>query len=396
MLKGENIIVFSSADWKTPRPTSPQHLSLNFAEENKVLYIETLGSRQPALEPEHIKRIGLRISNWFKGINKKYVKKGELYIYSPIALAINFKFFLFINRLFFLSILKNLIKKLKMQNPVLIFYIPPPFGIIEKLNAKAVIYYCIDEWATYPAGKSEIFMAAEKKLTENADLVLVASDLLFESKKKLARRIHKIYHGVDYQHFTKEFTAGHPLPDDIKNIPKPIIAVVGSITDWIDLDLIKLAAQSHKEWSMVSIGAVDSNIDITDLTKTGNIYFLGPKDYSELPNYYRSIDVFIIPFLLNEHIKYCAPTRIYEHLSSGKPIVTTDFPAAHQAGEGFLYISGSREDFVKKIEDALKEDGALLIEKRKALAKKNTWRSRIEEISEIIEGEFRKKEVTDD
>ncbi|GAG04734.1 unnamed protein product, partial [marine sediment metagenome] len=148
----------------------------------------------------------------------------------------------------------------------------------------------------------------------------------------------------------------------------------------------KLIAEKHKKWSIVSIGTVESNVDIGKLTDTDNIYFFGQKNYSDLPNYYRAIDAFIIPFLLTNHIKSCAPTRLYEHLSSGRPIIATDFPAAQEVGKGFISIASDREDFVKKIEAALKEKDTSLVEKRKEMAKRNTWRSRVEEISRIIEG----------
>lgn len=390
MLRGENIIIFAHTDLKKC-PTSPEHVGVSFAQANKVLFIETFGSRTPCLERGHMKRVGNRLKNWFRGIQKQNFKQGQFYIYSPIVLMLNFRPLLFINALIFINILKRLIKKLDMKNPILYFYLPPPAGVIGKLREKAVIYHCVDEWATYPGGKSKIFMNMEKELIAKADSVIVTNELLYNRKKQFARRIYKIYHGVDYGHFAQEFDRAAPLPEDIKNISKPIIAVIGAFANWIDLDLIKLIAQKHKEWSIVCIGPVDSNVDMMNLTKISNIYYLGRKEYSELPNYYRVINVFIIPFLLNEHIKNCAPTRLYEHLSSGKPIVTTDFPGAYEVGEEYIYIASDKNNFVKKIEIALKEKRLAITEKRRALAEKNTWNLRIEKISEIIEEIIDKK-----
>jgi len=384
-LKGENIVIFSSADWKTPRPTAPTHLALNFAKDNKVLFVETFGSRIPSLNLEHVQRLGRRIGNWLRGIRRREAERLNLSVYSPTAIMLNFRPFLYINRLIFLSIFNRLINKLDMKDPIVFFYIPPPLGTIKKLKAKAIIYHCIDEWVTYPGGKNRIFMDSEKELIEKADLVIVTNDLLYENKKSSAKKIHKMYHGVDYDHFSKAFSDEQPLPDGMEGIPKPIIAIVGSFVDWMDLELIKLIAERHPEWSMVSIGPVDSNVEINDLTKMDNVYFLSAKEYSELPNYHRAVDVFIVPFLLTEHIKYCAPTRLYEHLASGKPIVTTDFPAAHDVGEGVISIASDRQDFVRRIEEALSEKEPLLSEKRKCLARANTWRDRIEKISTLIE-----------
>jgi len=393
MLKGENIIIFSSGDWKTG-PSSSQHISINFAQYNKVLFIETFGSRRPSLNLEDTKRIAHRVMNWFKGIKKQDIEGGQLYIYSPIALMANIRPFLFIEKFMFSAMVKHLTKKLDMKNPILYFYLPPPAGIIGNLGEKFIIYHCVDEWLTFPGGKNKAFMDAERRLIEKADLFLAANESLYIKNKPYAKRIHRIYHGVEYDHFAKQFSSDTPLPEDIKNIPKPIIAVIGNFADWMDLDLIKSIAQSHKDWSIVSIGPIDSNVCIKKLTDMGNVYFLGQKPYARLPGYYRAIDVFIIPFLLNEHIKYCAPTRFYEHLSSGKPIISTDFPAVREIGDGLIDIALDKEDFLKKIETALNEMDISLAEKRKALARKNTWRSRVEEISAIIEEIMNKKCTT--
>jgi len=384
MLKGENIIVFSHTDWRV-EPVSSQHISNFLAEENKVLFVETFGSRAPSAGSMHPERIKQRFINWLKGIRKQDTGHGRLYVYSPITPLINSRFFLFLNKSIFLNILKRLIKKLEMKNPILYFYIPPPIGAIDELQNKAVIYHCVDEWATFAGGKNNFFIDAERRLIERADLVFTTNKLVYLNKKPCARRIHNVHHGVDYEHFTQEFGDGAPLPKDMRDIRRPTIAVIGAFADWVDVDLIRFIAEKRRDWSIVSIGAVEPGVDIKGLLGAGNVYFLGRKNYSELPNYYRAVDVFIVPFILNEHIKYCAPIRLYEHLSSGKPVITTDFPAAREIEAGLITIAFDKEDFIKKIETALKENDRSLAEKRKLSARQNTWKSKVEEISGMIE-----------
>lgn len=355
--------------------------------------METFGSRVPALERDHLKRIKQRFLNWPKGIRRLDVGKTSLYIYSPITLLPSFEPLLFINRFMFLNLLKRLIKRLDMANPILYFYLPPPIGAIERLEKKAVIYHSVDDWLTFPVGKNKFFMETEQNLIKNADLVVAANDHLYENEKPYAKRIIRLYHGVDYDHFTEEAAKDMPLPEDIRDIPKPILAIIGAFANWMDLGIIELIAKRHKGYSIISIGTVESDVDVSGLMKLENIHFLGQKNYNELPNYYRAIDAFIVPFILTEHIRTCAPTRLYEHLSSGKPIITTDFPAAREVGKDLISIASSREDFVRRVEEALREKDASLAEGRKALAKKNTWKSRVEEISRIIEEAFREKRI---
>ena len=115
-----------------------------------------------------------------------------------------------------------------------------------------------------------------------------------------------------------------------------------------------------------------------------NVHFLGRKKYDELPAYYQAIDVFIIPFMLTDHIKYCNPTRLYEYLSNGKPVVSADFSSAREIPGNLIKIARTKEEWIKLIEQSLKEDRPELIGQRKQLACQNTWEHRVEQMSELI------------
>lgn len=387
MLENQNIICFSSVDW-TSYKTSKIYIMELISKRNRVLYVETIGSRTPGLCKSHFYRIIIRISRWLKGLSRPQGAAADcnILIYSPIIIPIyNSRFIRKINFYILRWRLRRLIERLNFKEPILWFYLPTAADLMGQLGEKFCLYHCVDNWLTYPGYRNSNFQDLEKKLFEFSDAVFISNKLLFDSKKELNKNTYYLSHGVEFEHYQRLFSPDDPLPADIRELDRPIIAMVGEVAGWVDYGLLRRIAEAGTKWSIVLIGPIGYDADIGKIKNIRNVYLLGRKEYRELPNYYRAIDVFIVPFILNEHIKYSTPTRLYEHLASGKPIVTTDFSAAHETGEGLISIAYDCEDFVNKIESALKEDDASLIGRRKALAKANTWESRAEKISEIIE-----------
>ena len=75
---------------------------------------------------------------------------------------------------------------------------------------------------------------------------------------------------------------------------------------------------------------------------------------------------------------------MYDYFALGKPVVTTDFPAARKFRH-VIKISSSKNTFVKNIEEVLLEDNNQFFADRRKIALENTWDHRIEELSKIIE-----------
>ena len=75
--------------------------------------------------------------------------------------------------------------------------------------------------------------------------------------------------------------------------------------------------------------------------------------------------------------------KIYDYLATGKPVVTTNFPTAYLFKD-VIKIAKTKEEFIKHVKDSLYEDNTNLIHKRQKIAKKNTWDTRVEEISKIL------------
>jgi len=70
-------------------------------------------------------------------------------------------------------------------------------------------------------------------------------------------------------------------------------------------------------------------------------------------------------------------------MSSGKPVVATKLPELLPYAD-YLYLAGTKEEFLEEIETALQEKDESLTRKRIELAGKNDWEARFTQISGYV------------
>ena len=81
------------------------------------------------------------------------------------------------------------------------------------------------------------------------------------------------------------------------------------------------------------------------------------------------------------------PIKIYEYLAAGKPVVSTALPEVCENASGLVYIAKDEGDFIRKVEEAVKEaesPNKELIMRRIKFAKENSWEKRIEIIEKLL------------
>ncbi|MEA1938136.1 MAG: glycosyltransferase [Pseudomonadota bacterium] len=127
-------------------------------------------------------------------------------------------------------------------------------------------------------------------------------------------------HGVDIDLFGADTQRPDDLPEE-----RPVAGFVGTLADWIDIDLIKGVAEALPGWLFVLIGSVRT--DLHGLDRMANVVLLGPRPHATLPAYLQHMDVAMLPFKDNAQIRACNPLKLREYLASGVPVATTDFPA---------------------------------------------------------------------
>lgn len=201
---------------------------------------------------------------------------------------------------------------------------------INNIQRKTLVYRVADNAAgfsrTTPAASTH-----EKELAQKADLVVYTAQTLAEYVHRLApRRAAHLPNGVDFRHFAEGVPA---LPQEYRNIPRPIAVYAGYMDAWFDYALMDNVAASLPEVSFVLIGGTRSVNQ--RLTVRPNIHLLGTRPFSQLPSFLRHANVGIIPFDARgypELVHSIHPLKLYEYMASGLPVVSSRWNELEKIG----------------------------------------------------------------
>jgi glycosyltransferase involved in cell wall biosynthesis len=133
----------------------------------------------------------------------------------------------------------------------------------------------------------------------------------------------------------------------------------------------------------VLVGPEDEAFKSSRLHNLKNIYFPGTKPPTALPSYIHAFDVCLNPQLVNQVTIGNYPRKIDEYLAMGKPVVATTTEAMSIFAV-HTYLAASKEDYLRLIDKALKEDSAELQTLRTAFASSHTWENSVAKIYKAI------------
>ncbi len=309
----------------------------------------------------------------------------RLYIYSPPSLlpfARSNEMIHRINSHFLILKIRHCTKKLSMDDFILGFSFPFYYkDILEGLGYLISYYDVCDDYVRFPSlpFNREKLRRLEQQLLKSVDVVFCSSRGLKEKSSLFNKNCFLIPNGVDYSLFEKSPTE-EPL--DLRDIPKPIIGYMGTLGEWVDEKLIQEIALKRKNWSFVFIGPITSK-KFLRLKNISNIYFLGEKKYEQIPNYLAFFDICTIPFKVNEFTQMICPTKFYQYLAAGKPIVSSRLRDIEDFKEVVEFYTDIYE-MEEKIEKLLRRNSIEAQLKRKELAKEHLWQKRVERMTEII------------
>lgn len=237
-------------------------------------------------------------------------------------------------------------KHLKNSNLMIGWFYSAAFvSVLDQLEFETVVYDCMDELSLFKGASPEL-IDQENALLAAADFVYTGGKSLYESKKTKHHNVFCFPSSVDVQHFANN--RSKQVPEDIKNIPHPIVGYYGVIDERIDLELLKETAAKSPNSSFVMIGPL-CKLEEHELPRAENIYYLGMKSYDELPSYLHQFDIAMMPFALNDSTKFISPTKTLEYMSAGKPIISTRIKDVERDYSHCTMLVDTAEDFAKYI-----------------------------------------------
>lgn len=352
MISGQDFVVFSD-DWGR-HPFSCQHLMKVFLRENRLLWVNTIGLRNPTLSLYDARRIAEKAMGWFgRGAEEaELVLPENLTVVSPFMVPWNqYGVLRNFNRKQVVSTVRTAMEELGFSSPVVVATVPNAADYIGQLDERLFVYYCVDEFSEWPGVNSALVKDLEKIMLDRTDMVAAVSDRLAANKKAANGPTHLLTHGVDVDHFRQTVTA---QPADIyKDMPGPVIGYFGLIDERTDQDLLVGVMERYPEASLVLIG--NTKVSLERLERFPHFHHVPPVPYESLPRYIAGFDVAIIPYAINELSLNINPLKLKEYIASGVPVVSTPLPEAVKL-DGAVRVASSKGAFIKAVGEAAVEE----------------------------------------
>ena len=385
MIEGKNIICFAN-DWHND-PTSKHQVMKLLSQKNRVLWVNSIGMRKPSVSSSDFRRIVLKLKSFAKGIEQVME---NLFVFTPIVLPLpSSPLARRINTYLLRASLWYYRKQLGMEEIQLWTFVPTMVELAGAMKEKVLVYYCVDEWAKFSFIDARAMRNMEIRLLQKADVVFTTADHLYRDKAQFNKNTYLVEHGVDHEHFSQARHEDLPIPQDIRQLQKPILGFFGLIHEWIDLDLIEQLARLKPEWSIVMIGK--SSIDLTRFRQHRNVHFPGQMPYESLPSCCRGFDIGIIPFMVNDLTMNVNPIKLREYLSAGLPVISTALPEVEKYAD-IVEIIHSASEFVAAAEKILQNDTREDAQNRSNRMAGETWLGKVEYISQCLENVTKDKE----
>lgn len=371
-----DFVIVSTADWDNPFWTNKQHVAATLADMgHRVLYIDSLGLRQPTMTKSDFGRIKSRMMKLFSGTKKV---RENIWVMAPFSIPLQrYSVIRWLNEFILIYMIRKIMKKIEFKSPILWIYNPMTYYLIGQLNEKKSVYHCVDDISAQPGMPKVLIQESEIKLLQAVDVVFTTSITLNKDKEKYNSNCYYYSNVADFNHFHKAYTDVFERPTDLPNDGKSILGFIGAISGYKqDFKLLGYVAEKCPEYNIVLIGKVgegDPYTNIGELKKYKNIFFLGPKAYSELPCYLSFFDLALLPCCINEYTNYMFPMKFFEYISAGKVVITTEILALAEFRD-YCKMANSYSGFVQAIKSTLDvNDKVDMITKNFSLAKKYTY-----------------------
>lgn len=389
-------VLLAPSDWGSLQ-THPQEKAIRLAKRNRVLYIES----SPRYIQVRGKKDGKNFTNRLLNRNLRKIND-NLYVATPppmlpLQFSIISRFFhnqvvrimIALSKKLLLISIRAILKRLNWQIDYLWVWYPYDVHIVKRLGEKKSIYRTFDEVGEWMSSKEikNIIEELDIEMCQKVDYVFCSAKSQYDKRRHLNPATHFVPFGVNFKHFNQTLKTPPDKPFDwpIASNKNGIIGFAGAI-DWrFDFNLVEMLACNNKNLNFVLVGPYRNYgfNTLENLCRLDNVFWLGEKPFSVLPNYISWFDVGIIPYKVGPDTNTMRIYKVFEYLACGKAVISTDLYEMRQIGK-MVSIANDFEEFQKKIYESLNfsnDPGA--IKERVSLAQKLDWDNIYKQLAEI-------------
>jgi len=237
-----------------------------------------------------------------------------------------------------------------------------------------------DDYAKLIPELREHFSEGQELIGLLSDIIYAVSETYCNNLKRKFpdKKVVYLPNAVDEEFLYKESN----IPEELKDLDGPIVGYVGRIVKRLDVQLVEDLLRNFPDVNFVFVGTAHE--DISWSKKYDNFFMLGPKDHSTLPDYIDNFDICILPHRVNEVTALNDPVKLYDYLSRGKKVISTNVEGVRRFSD-VVNIASTREEFIEYVSKALKRP-VTNPQEIVASVYDHTWKRRAERIIEDIRG----------
>ncbi len=250
---------------------------------------------------------------------------------------------------------------------------PEHVHLLDLLDYGGLVYDCDRVWDELPP-------KWEGGLAMAADVVFAASPQLRERLSPCSSNIALLPNGVNYSLFSG---LGFSAPR--RSGRGPVIGFLGTVRPELDLSPLLYAARKRPGWSFLLVGPVEEgNLLLPPLSRLPNVRLTGPCPLSQTPDRLRRCDVLVELLRRDQPYTDVVPSRLYEYLSTGRPVVSMLWPDQVEQFPDVVYAAYSEEEFVTCVQHALEEAPDFVSQRRRDHGAAASWTLRAQAVDRIL------------
>lgn len=283
-----------------------------------------------------------------------------------------------LNDVMFRAHVRRAARRMGLRRPLLWLNPHSAVHLAGRMGESGVVYDITDDWtlADFPERDLQRIRAQDRALCRRADLTIVCSEALAQSRMARSRRLLLLPNGVNVEHYRTVGAAPAERRDRA-----PVLGYTGTLHPGrIDVALLEAVARRFADGSIVLIGPNHLPPgDTRRLEALGNVRLTGPAPYERLPGLMSAFDVCIVPHLETAFTESLNPIKLWEYLAAGKPIVSTRV-AGFRDYPGLVRLASDADGFADACRAAAAERDPARVAERRAEAARHTWAARVDRL----------------
>lgn len=217
-----------------------------------------------------------------------------------------------------------------------------------------------------------IFERAERRLVEQADVVVVTNAPLADRFLSWGADVRHVPHGVDLFPWRAR-TPGGAI----------VLGFVGVLDGRLDIPVLRHVAQAHPDWQIRLVGPVERGFDPAAVHDLANVSVEPPVPHDQVGEVLGRLDLGLLAYADLPAYAGGFPLKLLELFAAGRTAVVRSNATMDDVAD-LVYFASTPEEFLAQAERALVEDGIEAAHRRRAAAEGRSWKQTTDCLQAIV------------